>query len=860
MVPRKKPRNKLKAKYAYYGAIQRRINSVSPYRNEFLELLELCRDTDKAGKPAVYQRIYVIFNEIVDGEYEPEMGRNDGGFSTQLKEIRRENGGLYIPGFLIWLSRYHEEEARKLFARVKSEDGKSFEFIEPPAISKLDEIDERIEAQRAPPTEPLSQFGLIDPRERTKTEETIGQMRYFEQNTKFIGRAREREALRKFMKPDSQRAFVWWQIAGAAGQGKSRLAIQLFEEMENPDQWEFGFVDQFDENFVQKVRDHRSTRNLLIVIDYASAPGKIDLLFELVDAMNEASKSHPRLNRHLRLLAIDRQPYQQSTPDPEGLTLGEMPASWQVELMNPANKDWRVARDALFDQTEPLLLQDPHADELVSIAKDWATFRNREKSLSAKQEATVRQFLGLPGDDGTRAEDAVREVKRAPRRARRPLFAILAAEVVLNGICPSNADDGFETLLEHILDIETRELFWKKGQSSKSADDVLEEQTTATQHHMACFANIVGSYDAYSSTTLALEASGLLSRQPKDIKLARKLLGYSTWVDRRAESIPIVAREPDILAEYQVLRECYPANQDNMIALINAAWSCDGSGTYEFLLRLTGDFPFHPGTQNFLRNVPYTENAQKLWASLAMLYTHYYGIQKPLWKYSEIKDLAEYHKIPALMHLQVWTAFNSTFLFCETGRLSDAYNSYSELSGLAAVHGDDPLVRGVQAKAVLNLSLYLCIHGAFKEALGVLHDLIGLVEQYPNEPSLREILAGTLKNLIEGYRAASILPVADSLFLRLSKLSTDHPEETLLRRYYAEAAHIQALAWCKSGSLSKAHEFYDLIARMASTHADEPMLLDIQGHTGTKLIELYLAYDQHSAASALHSELSELFL
>ncbi len=42
----------------------------------------------------------------------------------------------------------------------------------------------------------------------------------------FVGREREFHALNQFL--DSDRAVSWWLVAGAAGQGKSRLALELY--------------------------------------------------------------------------------------------------------------------------------------------------------------------------------------------------------------------------------------------------------------------------------------------------------------------------------------------------------------------------------------------------------------------------------------------------------------------------------------------------------------------------------------------------------------------------------------------------------------------------------------------------------
>ncbi|WP_297339517.1 hypothetical protein, partial [Pseudophaeobacter sp.] len=124
-----------------------------------------------------------------------------------------------------------------------------------------------------------------------------------------LGREKEQSELQDFLKADEQ--FLWLQIAGAAGQGKSRLAWELVVEARNDLGFDAGIMGQ-DElaNFSKYWHVWKPDRPKLIVIDYVTQPGKLvgPLLAMLMARGHE-------LGHEVRLILVERQRWDRGATD-----------------------------------------------------------------------------------------------------------------------------------------------------------------------------------------------------------------------------------------------------------------------------------------------------------------------------------------------------------------------------------------------------------------------------------------------------------------------------------------------------------------------------------------------------------------
>lgn len=528
-------------------------------------------------------------------------------FFSMYRRLEGSGRQRFVP-VVLWLRYFYPEIAAK-FLDTAFGVGKW----------RLNEIDDQNGwPERLPAPEiPESPLGLEDPRNWDKFDNITRQMRFNEARIDVVGRKDKRDQLLKFLEPDEKRTFVWWQIAGAAGQGKSRLAIQLFTDMPDSHQWEFGFKRRFDRSWVkEEVKGYQPANNLLIVVDYVAAPERSKALFDLIEALRQMSPAARTKGLFIRLLVIERQPYNPESELLDHTDMINLPNNWQHQLIT--SETWEGAKAHLFDQKSPLFLQDLKDTALIEISDAWAKHKGEKSGLSEEQKSEVRRFLGLTDKEGQDAHEVDPLQLHAPLGAHRPLFAILATEAVLAGEKASIAPnaDNMETLLAFVLDREAEEFFRTDSDVDQSIDAVIELRTTVQQRNMAYLANIIGCLDAYSSDMLLFEEVTQLSRLGVDIEKARNLLGYSVRVDRRADNALILAREPTMLAGYQVLREhtqnTWASNRD----IFKLIWEHWPNKAFQFLKSLAQDFPGRFPVEMIADAIPKNEFSRSIWENL----------------------------------------------------------------------------------------------------------------------------------------------------------------------------------------------------------------------------------------------------
>ncbi|MEC3863461.1 hypothetical protein VK792_19455 [Mesobacterium sp. TK19101] len=128
-----------------------------------------------------------------------------------------------------------------------------------------------------------------------------GSSHYTKQLTAFLGRESEMEELQIF-RDSKGAAFLWIQLAGEAGQGKSRLAFE-FSTISQADGWHSGFL-QTDElsRFADYCEDWLPEAPTLIFVDYVL--GKEGHIQKLVRSFERSSQN---FSNPVRLVLIERQ-------------------------------------------------------------------------------------------------------------------------------------------------------------------------------------------------------------------------------------------------------------------------------------------------------------------------------------------------------------------------------------------------------------------------------------------------------------------------------------------------------------------------------------------------------------------------
>ena len=464
-------------------------------------------------------------------------------------------------------------------------------------------------------------LGLVRPRPTETDQRSALEMRYFNEATAFVGRTRELAKLDHFIKRSDP--FVWWQIAGPAGQGKSRIALKLIDDLKKKN-WEAGFVTPFDEQFLETLTNYHVVSPTLLVVDYASDPDRSRLLGRLIAALAKFATTKNLADHPVRLLVLERQPY-------DGLfkaEFGKHPEDWSSpwhHLLFAEDAATTKAIIANVADRECALSLSPLTDEQMRVvARSWIEKRIGKDEIEKEHLEAVDEFLGI---HSAREHRSKREADLAhrPERLQRPLFAILAADAVLQGKRAAKSSEGstMQDLLDFALDHDARQVFSNTSDRRPILGLGLSRGSDV-QQNLAILANVVRHFDVLDHLDLD---SGLISDEIEDVQLAHRLLGYPVFVNPGGTALELHAREPDLLAEYQVLRLAQKIcriteagkirktlGKKRLDRLLNLAWQVNSGEAYAFLNRLYEDFNEHPAFVPLLLIEPDQNSERGLWA------------------------------------------------------------------------------------------------------------------------------------------------------------------------------------------------------------------------------------------------------
>ena len=417
--------------------------------------------------------------------------------------------------------------------------------------------------------------------------EPINGLVFSDRLSDFTGRADELAALWAFLDDDAPLA--WWQISGEGGQGKSRLALELVEDLDLT--WQAGFlpVNAID-TWRAKLADKELHEPTLIVMDYISGfPEKTRLLHDLLERFSD-----PRWARghKLRLLIIDRDPLP-SLETKEGQQ-PNLQATW-LQSLDERQRDRLVA--AAYKQDKPCLPLEPLTGEiLLEIAQSWRA----RMELSPLPKAASSQFI--------------RTLER-DRGLRRPLFAIILA---LTFDADTNAEDekdspsSMEDLLHKAFALQQRQ--WGEG---PNPDDQGADR-------LAVLATFCGRLKLRQFQDLGIDPKsyGLTADRANNrtrLTAAYKRLGRTVVAQADKEDPPLKGLTPDILGEYFILNWIEEqkavalfdqSGLENVTELLDDCWKVNSAAALATLARAWQDF------RGSDRLRPALETLQQKWPAL----------------------------------------------------------------------------------------------------------------------------------------------------------------------------------------------------------------------------------------------------
>ena len=135
---------------------------------------------------------------------------------------------------------------------------------------------------------------------------SISDLRYGDQFLPYRGRATAQQQLDEFL--FAQEPFLWWGIVGEGGVGKTRLAFETAQRLQQDHQWNAGFLDlgRGRQWLLETCQTWRPQRPTLLILDYpAQRTGELvdglSMLARHFSSSKMAGKSQP-----VRLLILGR--------------------------------------------------------------------------------------------------------------------------------------------------------------------------------------------------------------------------------------------------------------------------------------------------------------------------------------------------------------------------------------------------------------------------------------------------------------------------------------------------------------------------------------------------------------------------
>ncbi|NDW06486.1 tetratricopeptide repeat protein [Jiella pacifica] len=455
----------------------------------------------------------------------------------------------------------------------------------------------------------------------------------------FRGRSDQVAQLRAFL--GGEAGFQWLQLAGAAGQGKSRMAWDLILEARDELGYKAGFIDAEDLlAFKKHWADWTPVRPILIVIDYVIERDKpVGQMMAHLIARSEKFRHKVRLiilERQRRDRGGIRKVSKQSVSISGDKRIAVEPvfqlsehetAAWFDELVTDAKSvDKSVAltkKPIIFGDDGIIELNSLDDTDLVAIAEDVVRRRSRDGETYYSSDFILSAIKRFDG-------------------AGRPLYAYFVG-IALAGD-NYNAAWEREDLLNYVLTAE-RERRWKR----KFGESAPRLSANKPSIHITALATILRSVSRFKLQTLG----GWTELSDEDFEAALILVGGPVATGTQWPGSILPGLFPDLLGEWYVLSVL--EKQAHLLpALMEKAWALDPSATAGFLQRVAQDFPSYEVALAVLDFVPSHESAHLEYrASAVRILDDLYSakIGRPPQNLFETLKSAASAEFPPAMHL-----------------------------------------------------------------------------------------------------------------------------------------------------------------------------------------------------------------
>lgn len=376
-----------------------------------------------------------------------------------------------------------------------------------------------------------------------------------------IGRGIQKIRLKKFLKCDLEKSqVVWFQLAGVAGQGKSRLAFELMHYALKKLKWRAGFLTENDINSFGDCWNEwePNTHHLLIIDDIIGREKKIKSIIQTLI-------HRKRFQHKIRILLLEQQRWDQgiilnTTQDNNDVT------SQSTYISDKAQWFLNLGKD-----------DNPSASRLVEYRFDNGV----EELIELDEENLIRIIRQLisnfPGKEISLNDSELKETLKRIDDSGRPLYAYLLAQQL------NVSEEGFKSwkkiglLIDQLIRNRNR---WEKTFKEDEAPAFGDNHPAMK---LAILATIVRTikFDAPQIK----QHFGIID-SPLGKESASIATGFIPQKSKRPHEI--TALKPDLLGEWFVL---YCIHQGlEFEELMNLAWEYWPNETALFLQRITHNF------------------------------------------------------------------------------------------------------------------------------------------------------------------------------------------------------------------------------------------------------------------------------
>ena len=426
---------------------------------------------------------------------------------------------------------------------------------------------------------------IQSPPDRTKSAcESVHQIHldlppYIESNTNYfgtqfidvLGRDDEQERLREFLYCDKR--YAWFQLAGVAGQGKSRLALELAIEVRDRHNWNAGFLEDYEIKRTAEIWDEwQPDKPHLIILDYVfGRTTSIHSIFKALAHRREQFQ-HP-----VRLLLLERQPWNRGFQKPSDelptpVDLSETRAAWFLDFTDRYDgNDVNIVKSRFPKDEGVLELGKLNEDKLVDIVKQVV-----EKTPNAVPLTITK--------------NQIKEQLEHIDKEGRPLYAYFLARELAFG---TNTQGWSHTELLNAVLWRERENWWAAAFDGQKPP-LLEDDLPSAR--LAVLATMTDGLDCSNvDEFLNFDASSRTRKQ------ALALTGGEIHKSISGPSEIITAMKPDLLGEWYVLSSFEKGIPIEEITAI--AWRYKPEKMASFIQHLSQDFINHPLTKSMLNCV-----------------------------------------------------------------------------------------------------------------------------------------------------------------------------------------------------------------------------------------------------------------